>query len=201
MRLVLGDGAGRQVEHPPEGVPDAVRHGEVGGRSIPDGHDVLLKSNAHDGAANLLADHELLAEHGQDDVLPASVGDALAQADDPLAAVAIRLVLPHGFDAFLEEVKVGVAVEVAGTREVAVKRPKLLARRESADAAQTRVKVVGQIGISVSVSGLVRARLPTEPQTVSRLKSMLARRNFDARIQIFCGSGIGIVFRFAVVAQ
>ncbi len=72
--LVLGDGARGQVENPPEGVPDAVGDGVVVGRTIPHGEDVLLVANGDDGAADLLAHHELLAQHGQDEVLPAPGG-------------------------------------------------------------------------------------------------------------------------------
>ena len=93
VSFILGDGAGRKVEHPPERVSDPVGDGLVAGGSVPDGNDVLLEANGDDGAANLLADHELLAQHCHDEVLPAPGGEALTQSHDPLAAVAISLVL------------------------------------------------------------------------------------------------------------
>lgn len=45
MGLVLRHGALGQVEHPPEGVPDPVGHGQVVGSAVPDGQDVLLKTS------------------------------------------------------------------------------------------------------------------------------------------------------------
>ena len=53
-----------------------------------------------------------------------------SQADDPLAAELVGLVLPHRLDAHLEQVEVGVAGEVPRLDEVAVQRPELLAAAE-----------------------------------------------------------------------
>ena len=93
MSFILSNRARRQVEHPPERVSDPVRDSLVAGGSIPDGNDVLLEANGDDCAANLLADHELLAQHCHYEVLPAPGGEALAQSHDPLAAIAVCLVL------------------------------------------------------------------------------------------------------------
>lgn len=52
-----------------------------------------LKADRHDGAADLLANHELLAQHGQDEVFPAAGRQAFPQTDDPLAAHFVGVVL------------------------------------------------------------------------------------------------------------
>ena len=93
VSFILSHSARRQVEHPPERVSDPVRDGLVAGGSIPDGNDVLLEANGDDGAAYLLTDHELLAQHCHYEVLPAPGCEALAQSHDPLAAVTVCLVL------------------------------------------------------------------------------------------------------------
>lgn len=52
-----------------------------------------LESYGDDGTADLFSHHELLSQHGQDDVLPESTGQTFTQADDPLAAAAVGLIL------------------------------------------------------------------------------------------------------------
>ncbi len=93
VRLVLHDGVRRQVEEAAEGALDAGRRGRVAGRLVPNGDDVLLEADGDDDAADLLADHELLAEHGHAEDLPVAGREALAEAHDPLAAVLVGLVL------------------------------------------------------------------------------------------------------------
>ena len=76
-------------------------------RTSPDAEDVLAVPDAKDGSADLLAGlAELVANHGEQQVLPVAVGHALSQAHHPLAAVLVLLVLPYWTDPLLEEVVV-----------------------------------------------------------------------------------------------
>ncbi len=133
MSLVFGDGTLGQVQNSTKGVPNSIRDGNIVGTLVPDRQDVLLVADGDDCAADLLAHHELLAEHGHDQVLPAPRGQTLAQSDDPLAAETVGLVLPQRLDALLKHVEVGVRVEVAWLPQVAVEHPKLLDRRKRSD--------------------------------------------------------------------
>lgn len=52
-----------------------------------------LKANRDHSPADLLPDHELFPQHGQDEILPAAGSQALPQANNPLATVFISIVL------------------------------------------------------------------------------------------------------------
>lgn len=54
---------------------------------------MYLEAYGDNSATDLLSHHELLSQHGQDDVLPEATGQAFPQADDPLAAAAVGLIL------------------------------------------------------------------------------------------------------------
>ncbi len=76
-------------------------------RTSPDAEDVLAVPHAKDGSADLLAGlAELVADHGEQQVLPVAVGHALSQAHHPLPAVLVLLVLPYWTDSLLEEMVV-----------------------------------------------------------------------------------------------
>lgn len=122
MRLVLHDGVCWEVQDSSQSVSNSGRRHLVVGGFVPDGQDVLLwreeggghvsvscivswcskaswgfgthlEAYGDDGAADLLSHHELLSQHGQDDVLPEPAGQAFAQADDPLAPAAVGIIL------------------------------------------------------------------------------------------------------------
>lgn len=96
MSLVLHDGVGRKVEDSAQCVSDAGSGRLVTGGFVPDGDNVLLhtenteakyakcihnicvcvawsylEAHRHHSPTDLLSHHELLPEHGQDQVLPA----------------------------------------------------------------------------------------------------------------------------------
>lgn len=52
-----------------------------------------LEAHGHHGPADLLSYHELLPEHGQDQVLPAPRRQAFPQTDDPLSTHLIGIIL------------------------------------------------------------------------------------------------------------
>ena len=54
---------------------------------------VYLEAHRHHGSTDLLPHHELLAQHGQDEVLPAARRQAFPQPDDPLPAHLVGIVL------------------------------------------------------------------------------------------------------------
>lgn len=182
MSLVLHDGVGRKVEDPPQCVSDAGSRCLVTGGFVPNGDDVLLETGSgeaiaeceqcingvcvcvfwlylkaywHHGPTDLLPYHELLPQHGQDQVFPAPWCQAFPQADDPLSAHLIGIILtttrawvsktvlsfennkqisflkpttdlPHGFNALLEEVEVTMACQVTWTDHVTIETPELL---------------------------------------------------------------------------
>jgi hypothetical protein len=52
-----------------------------------------LKADRDHSPTDLLPHHELLAQHGQDQIFPATGGQALPQPNDPLATIFIRIIL------------------------------------------------------------------------------------------------------------
>lgn len=52
-----------------------------------------LEADGDNSTTDLLPHHELLSQHGQDDVLPEATGQAFPQADDPLPSAAVGLIL------------------------------------------------------------------------------------------------------------
>lgn len=72
---------------------------------------------------------ELVANKGENDVLPDAIGDALAEAEDPLPAGEVERVLPHGAaDALVEEEVVRRGEEGRGRMEVRPEGPEGLDR-------------------------------------------------------------------------
>lgn len=133
MRLVLHDGVGWEVQDSSQSVSDSGRCRLIAGRPVPDRQDVLLEAYGHYGSTDLFSHHELLSQHRQHDVLPEPTGQTFTQPDYPLPPTAVRLVLPHGFDALLEQVEVAVSTQITWTNQVTVKPPELLHRRHGAD--------------------------------------------------------------------
>ncbi len=52
-----------------------------------------LEANGHNGPTDLLAHHELLAQHGQDQILPAAWCQAFTKPDDPFTSTLISIIL------------------------------------------------------------------------------------------------------------
>ena len=72
---------------------------------------------------------ELVANKGENDVFPDAIGDALAEAEDPLPAGEVERVLPHGAaDALMEEEVVRRGEEGRGWMEVRPEGPEGLDR-------------------------------------------------------------------------
>lgn len=110
----------RALEKEEEGdAPDDVA---LGARAWgdPERENVLVPADRQDDAVDLLADAivvaaaDALAHERIDDLLPHTVGDALAQAHDPAPAAHVGRVLPRGRDRRAEDVV--VADEVRGCR-------------------------------------------------------------------------------------
>lgn len=73
----------------------------------PDAQDVLPVPHAQHGATHLLASiAELVANEGQEEVLPVPVRDTLLHPHYPLPALLVDIVFPDGADISLEEVVV-----------------------------------------------------------------------------------------------
>ena len=70
MSFILNSGIVWQVQYPAKGIPKAICDPDIVSRAVPDGQDVLVVADGHDGAADLLSNHKLLAEHGHDQVFP-----------------------------------------------------------------------------------------------------------------------------------
>ena len=72
---------------------------------------------------------ELVANESEDEVLPDSICDALAETQDPLSTREVKRVLPHGAtDALVEEEVVGRGEESRGWMEVRPEGPEGLYR-------------------------------------------------------------------------
>ena len=93
MSLVFNGRSRRQIQHSSKGVANAICDTNVVGSAIPDGQNILLIPDGNDCPANFLANHELFTEHGQNQVFPASGGQAFPQAYNPFAAVPVGLIL------------------------------------------------------------------------------------------------------------
>jgi len=77
---------------------------------------------------------ELVADEGQDEVLPDTIRDALAETEDPLSAGEVKRVLPHGAaDALVEEEVVRRREKDRGRMEVRPKGPEGLDRSKGRD--------------------------------------------------------------------
>ena len=88
-------------------------------RARPELYAVDLAAQADDRAADLVALVEVLADERHREPRPAAVEQlrVVLHREHPLAAVRVRLVLPHRLDAGLEEVVVGVALALGGRLE------------------------------------------------------------------------------------
>jgi hypothetical protein len=72
---------------------------------------------------------ELVANKGENEVLPDAICDALAEAKDPLPAGEVQWILPYGTaDALMEEEVVGCGQESRGRMEVRPEGPERLDR-------------------------------------------------------------------------
>jgi len=171
VSFVLDDCSLREVENSSEGITDSVCDGCVVGRPVPDGEDVFVEPHRDHGPANLLTNHELLAKHGHQQVLPATLRQTFAEPHYPLATEPIRLVLPHGFDAVFENVEVGVRRQFRRPHQVIVNVPELLTAGEGGDQFQVLIKRI--------LSLLAAGDFATVPQAIRRLKAMVSRRNHD----------------------
>ena len=110
-----------------DGIPKPIGGVPVGAGLVPDGDDVLAVADGDDGAADLpVGGGELLAEDGQDDLLPVPGGQALPQPHNPLATLGVAGVLPRRLDAVTEEVVVRRGREVVGTDQMVVHLPEFL---------------------------------------------------------------------------
>lgn len=131
MSLVLHDGVGRKVEDSAQGVSDAGSGRLVTSSFVPDGDDILLETKSREAisqmsvydkvklcvsvswfyleaywyhsTADLLSYHELLPEHGQDQIFPAPRGQAFPQTDDPLSTHFIGIILNTAVAKFSNE--------------------------------------------------------------------------------------------------
>ena len=172
-----------EIQDPFECVSDPGSDGGVEGGPVPDAEDVLLEPDADHGAAHLLPHHELLAQHCEHQVLPTPIRQTwinrkssmnlilirlytLSESDYPLATEFVGLVFPHGLDAHLEEVEVGVAGQVPRLDQVAVQTPELLAAPEPPDKSEVLIEIV--ILFSWTAAGV--------PQAILGLKSVLTFR-------------------------
>jgi hypothetical protein len=95
----------------------------------PDTQDIFLSSNAENSSANLVAGfHELVANHGKEEVLPVAIANTFLQPHYELAAFAICFVFPDRTDALSEEVVVRHTWQHGRTFEMGVDCPKVLHR-------------------------------------------------------------------------
>jgi len=166
VSFILHDGVLWQIQHTSQNIPNPRCRRLIARVAVPDGDDILLVPQRHHSTADLRAHHELLAEHGEDQVLPATRREALLQAHDPLATVFVGLVLPHGADAVLEEMDVAVAGQLAGSHHVRVERPELFHGGERTDQFDTVLVLLVQLLLARVLTG--------EPQTVAVLQFVFA---------------------------
>jgi hypothetical protein len=136
----------RDVEELDELAPDTVDPLDVVLGACPELDAVDLRAETDDGAADLVALVELLADERHGEPLPALVEQrrVVLHCEHPLAAIRIRLVLPHRLDARLEQVVVRVTLQL-GRRLQPVEVPAV--RLNSFEIAHSRQ------------TGLVRSRI------------------------------------------
>ncbi len=104
----------RDIEELDKLAPDAVDLLDVVFRACPKLNTVNLGAETDDGAADLVALVELLANKRHGEPLPALVEQrrVVLHRQYPLAPIRVGLVFPHGLDARLEQVVVRVALEL-----------------------------------------------------------------------------------------
>lgn len=110
--------------------------------TVPDAEDVLVLTHANRTPAYLrplviVWRHDagkLVADESENEVLPDAIGDALAEADDPLSAGEVEGVFPYGAtDALVEEEVVRCREEGRGWMEVSPEGPEGLDGRKCRD--------------------------------------------------------------------
>ena len=179
MSLVLHDRVQGQIQNPSQRIPDPDRRRRVTGSPIPNGNDVLVQPDGDDGTTNLLSDHKLFSQYREDQVLPAASSESFLQANDPLSALLIGLVLPHGLDPVFEEVEVGVRSQLVRAHDVRVQGPEGFDRRKRAHLFQVLV-------VSLRIHQLT-GRPFRVPETIWVLQLVMAVRDGvsdDAAIRV-----------------
>ena len=106
---------------------------------MPQANVIVREAHGDDGAANVAAAIQRLANEVEHELLPHQAGARLFHAQRPLAAALVGLVLPHGADAVPEEHEVCAALHHLGAVQVAVHLPKPL---HSVKAPQAHVALV-----------------------------------------------------------
>lgn len=136
--------------------------------SSPDAHDILIIANAQHGPAKIIARlSKLVSDNGQKEILPVAGGNALLQAQDPLAAILVFLVLPDRLDARLEKVIVRDVRQRVWPFEVSKHGPELLGRGKGRHFLR-RLFVVLEFGAGGPV--------PDHPRVLERVRGFLLNR-------------------------
>lgn len=161
--LVLQSLVHRNAENLLQNVPNLQDHCPVVRGSIPDSERVFLVFGRNHKAANLFAKMKVIANQSQQRILPAAVGHALLQPNDPLASFLVGVVLPEGNDAFPEALVVD-AGHVIGPLKVRIATPKRLHRVKSSNLLDSLLIVVCT---SVSLS----LQIPKRESALKRVSS------------------------------
>lgn len=149
MSLEQDDRLRGVVEDTLDGFANLEGDGGIG--SGPNAQNVLRVADAENGTANIVTDiPELITNDRQNKILPVSSAHTLLEANDPLAALAILVILPDGSDALFEKVVVGNVREASRLTEVRIDHPKLLDGGESSDLLG-RLLVVLEFGAGSSI--------------------------------------------------
>lgn len=86
--------------------------------------------------AHLRTNKKLFAQHRHADVLPGAIDFVFPQSNHPLAAQCVRRILPHRFDAALEQMQLPVRFHRRRSHQMTVQGPELLDAGATADKVQ-----------------------------------------------------------------
>jgi len=109
---------------------------------IPHSNAVARLPSGKNRSGDLVPDVKSLSHEAENRALPSGVDDLRGSAlegEDPFASLKILGILPHGLDAGLEQVIVGVVIDLAGLHEVVIIPPEILNSSEAANGAQVRL--------------------------------------------------------------
>ena len=93
---------------------------------MPDGDSVSLELGPHFNTCDSFSFLKLVADHGEKEVFPKTVGVAFLEPDVPSASSFVSIILPQRFDAFLEKVIASLWSDLIWTSQVLVDSPEIL---------------------------------------------------------------------------
>jgi len=131
MGLVLKLCAWRETECRDGPLSEPVLAPLLIGVPVPEGNDIFIEADAEDNAREFFLSRIVLhgikvaSSQGEEQMFPKTIGEPLAETDEPLATLGVGGIFPNGLDALAEELVVRVGGKLGGTTEPSVDGPEI----------------------------------------------------------------------------